>query len=78
MAKQRYVHDILQPYVLPLTQRLPLAIFSKTMLGLAWQECHKTVSALLLPFLGLPDPKTCLQSSVSGISLNGQLCIPRV
>ncbi|GFV37311.1 transposable element Tcb2 transposase [Trichonephila clavipes] len=30
--------------------------FNKTMLGLTRQGCHKTVSALLLPFLGLPDP----------------------
>ncbi|GFU72438.1 uncharacterized protein TNCV_3573871 [Trichonephila clavipes] len=28
--------------------------FNKTMLGLTQQGCHKTVSALLLPFLRLP------------------------
>ncbi|GFX48407.1 uncharacterized protein TNCV_4614031 [Trichonephila clavipes] len=31
--------------------------FNKTMPGLTRQECHKTVSALLLSFLGLPDPR---------------------
>ncbi|GFS85111.1 hypothetical protein TNCV_4222881 [Trichonephila clavipes] len=34
MTAQRYVHDILQPHVLPFIQRLPGAIFNKTMLGL--------------------------------------------
>ncbi|GFY34556.1 uncharacterized protein TNCV_3095381 [Trichonephila clavipes] len=32
------------------------------MLGLTRQGCHKTVSSLLVPFLGLPDPQICLQS----------------
>ncbi|GFU55620.1 uncharacterized protein TNCV_3193191 [Trichonephila clavipes] len=41
--------------------------FNKTMLGLTLQGCHKTVYALLLLFLGLPDPQICLQSSISGI-----------
>ncbi|GFT01104.1 uncharacterized protein TNCV_4054931 [Trichonephila clavipes] len=36
------------------------------MLGLTRQGCHKTVSGLLLPFLGLPDPQICLQLSISG------------
>ncbi|PRD30834.1 UNVERIFIED_CONTAM: hypothetical protein NCL1_25221 [Trichonephila clavipes] len=34
--------------------------FNKTMLGLTRERCQKTVSALLLPFLGLPDPQICL------------------
>ncbi|GFT59106.1 uncharacterized protein TNCV_186761 [Trichonephila clavipes] len=34
--------------------------FNKTMLSLIRQECHKTISLLLLPFLGLPDPQICL------------------
>ncbi|GFS78161.1 transposable element Tcb1 transposase [Trichonephila clavipes] len=29
MTAQRYVHDILQPHVLPLMQRLPVAIFQQ-------------------------------------------------
>ncbi|GFU99772.1 uncharacterized protein TNCV_3840481 [Trichonephila clavipes] len=29
-------------------------IFNKTMLGLPRQGCHKTISTLLLPILGLP------------------------
>ncbi|GFX00954.1 transposable element Tcb2 transposase [Trichonephila clavipes] len=64
MTAQWYVHDILQPNELSLMQQLPRAIFKKTMLGFTRQECHKTVSALLLPFLGLPDPQICLQSSI--------------
>ncbi|GFW67795.1 uncharacterized protein TNCV_3871261 [Trichonephila clavipes] len=40
--------------------------FNKTMFGLTRQGCHKTVSVLLLPFLGLPDPQICLQSNISG------------
>ncbi|GFX99980.1 uncharacterized protein TNCV_260171 [Trichonephila clavipes] len=45
--------------------------FNKTMLDLIRQGCHKTVFALLLPVLGLPDPQICLQSCISGIaSLN--------
>ncbi|GFY09744.1 uncharacterized protein TNCV_3697061 [Trichonephila clavipes] len=39
--------------------------FNKIMLCLTRQRCHKTVSALLLPFLGLPDSQICLQSSIS-------------
>ncbi|GFU42479.1 transposable element Tcb1 transposase [Trichonephila clavipes] len=73
MTAQRYVHDILQPHVLPLIQRLPGAIFHKTMLGLKRQEYHKTVSALLLPFLGLPDQQICLQLSISGIIRDSEL-----
>ncbi|GFY20676.1 transposable element Tcb1 transposase [Trichonephila clavipes] len=67
MTAQRHVHDILQPHMLPLMQRLPRAIFNKTMLGLTQQECHKTASTLLLPFLDLPEPKICLQSSLFGV-----------
>ncbi|GFX49448.1 uncharacterized protein TNCV_3342261 [Trichonephila clavipes] len=37
------------------------------MLGLTRQGCHKTVSTLLLPFLGLHDPQIRFQSNKSGI-----------
>ncbi|GFU09165.1 uncharacterized protein TNCV_1121941 [Trichonephila clavipes] len=67
MTAQRYVHDILQPYVLPLMNGSQEPFFNKTILGLTQQGCYKTVSALLLPFFGLPDPHICLQSSISGI-----------
>ncbi|GFW52255.1 transposable element Tcb2 transposase [Trichonephila clavipes] len=77
ITAQRYVHDILQSLVLPLMQR-PLGAIFLTMLGLTRQCCHKTVSALLLPFLGQPDPQICLQSSISGIILDGELGIPGV
>ncbi|GFT02148.1 transposable element Tcb2 transposase [Trichonephila clavipes] len=57
VTTQLYVHDILQPHVLPLMQRFPQeSFFNKTMVGFTQQGCNKTVSALLLPFLGLPDP----------------------
>ncbi|GFX88992.1 uncharacterized protein TNCV_2852921 [Trichonephila clavipes] len=52
--------------------------FNKTMLGLTRQGCHKTVSALLQPFLVLLDPQICLQSSISGTIWDGKLGIPRV
>ncbi|GFW19663.1 transposable element Tcb2 transposase [Trichonephila clavipes] len=78
MTTQRYVHDILQPHVLPLIQRLRGAFFNKTMLGFTRQGCHKTVSALLLSFLGLPYPHICLQLSISGIIWDGELGIPRI
>ncbi|GFT74018.1 hypothetical protein TNCV_3707541 [Trichonephila clavipes] len=64
MTAQRYVHDILQPHVLPLMQE---PFFNKKILGLTQQGCHKIVSALLLPFLSLPDPQIYHQSSISGI-----------
>ncbi|GFV70470.1 transposable element Tcb2 transposase [Trichonephila clavipes] len=64
MAAQRYVHDILQPHVLPLMQRLPGAIFLQDNARLHTQGCYKIVSALLLPFLGLSDIQICLQSSI--------------
>ncbi|GFX90832.1 transposable element Tcb2 transposase [Trichonephila clavipes] len=60
MTAQRYVRDILQPHVLPLMQRLPRAIFLQDNARLTRQGCHNTVSALLLPLLGLADPQICL------------------
>ncbi|GFU32041.1 uncharacterized protein TNCV_186911 [Trichonephila clavipes] len=79
IAAQWYVHDILQPHVLPLMPRLSGAIFQhKKMLDLTRQRCYKTVSALLLPFLRLPDAQICLQSSISVIIWDGELGIPRV
>ncbi|GFW29923.1 uncharacterized protein TNCV_4999631 [Trichonephila clavipes] len=67
MTTQRYVHDILQLHVLTLMQRLPGSIFEQDNAQPQRQGCRKTVSALLLTFLCLPDPQICLQSSVSGI-----------
>ncbi|GFW06017.1 transposable element Tcb1 transposase [Trichonephila clavipes] len=64
MTAQRYVHDILQPHVLPLMQRLQEPFFNRTMLRFTRQGCHKTVSAQLPPFLSLPDPQISLQSSI--------------
>ncbi|GFT30034.1 transposable element Tcb2 transposase [Trichonephila clavipes] len=51
MTAQRYVHDILQPYVLPLVQRLPGALFQQDN---AWltrvpQDCLRTVTVLPWP-----------------------------
>ncbi|GFU61367.1 transposable element Tcb1 transposase [Trichonephila clavipes] len=58
MTAQRYVHDILQTHVLPLIQRLPGAIFNKTIIGLTRQgclsqDCLRTVTTL--PWPGSPD-----------------------
>ncbi|GFT63473.1 transposable element Tcb2 transposase [Trichonephila clavipes] len=53
MTAQRYVHDILQPYVLPLLLRLPGAIFQQNN---SWshttrvsQVCLRTVTTLPCP-----------------------------
>ncbi|GFV76160.1 uncharacterized protein TNCV_4672491 [Trichonephila clavipes] len=76
MTAQWYVHDILQPHVLPLFQRLPGAIFQPDSARHTRQGYHKTISVLLLSFLVLPDLQICLQSSVSGIIWDGELGIP--
>ncbi|GFW59029.1 transposable element Tcb1 transposase [Trichonephila clavipes] len=73
MTVQRYVHDILQSHVLPLMQRLPEQFFYKTMLCLTRQGCLKTVSTLLLPVIGLPDPQIGLHVNISGIIWDGEL-----
>ncbi|GFV45317.1 uncharacterized protein TNCV_2037701 [Trichonephila clavipes] len=73
MTAKRYVHVILLPHVFPLVQRLPEAIFQQDN-----AQPYKTVTSLLLPFLGLPDPQIRLQSSISGIIWDGELCISRV
>ncbi|GFW72077.1 uncharacterized protein TNCV_4789651 [Trichonephila clavipes] len=52
--------------------------FNQTMLVLTRQESQKTVSTLLLPFLGLPDSHICHQSSISRIIWDGELGISRV
>ncbi|GFW33841.1 uncharacterized protein TNCV_3589261 [Trichonephila clavipes] len=62
----------LQRHTAP-TVRVKELFFNKTMLDHTKQGCHKTVSSLLLPFLGLPDPQICLQSSISGIIWDGEL-----
>ncbi|GFV84619.1 transposable element Tcb2 transposase [Trichonephila clavipes] len=53
MTAQRYVHDILQPYVLPLMQRLPGATFQEHSARLhterVSQYCLRTVTTLLWP-----------------------------
>ncbi|GFW49630.1 uncharacterized protein TNCV_2844111 [Trichonephila clavipes] len=79
MKAQQYVLDILQPHVLPLMQRLSGAIFQQdnTQPHTA-RVSQEIVSALLLPFLGLPDPQIFLQSSISGIIWDGELIIPQV
>ncbi|GFW37623.1 transposable element Tcb2 transposase [Trichonephila clavipes] len=50
MTAQRYVHDILQPHVLPLTQRLPGAIFqrdnARPRMARVSQDCLRTVTTL--------------------------------
>ncbi|GFY14695.1 uncharacterized protein TNCV_647391 [Trichonephila clavipes] len=78
MTAKRYVHDILQPHVLPLMQRLPGALFQQDNARLTRPGYHKTASTLLLPFLGLTDPQICLQSSISVIIWDCEFGIPRV
>ncbi|GFY12509.1 uncharacterized protein TNCV_1799311 [Trichonephila clavipes] len=66
MTAQRYVHDILQPHVLPLMQRLPGAFFqqdnSLPHTARMSQDCLLIVNTLPWP----PDPQVFLQSSISG------------
>ncbi|GFY72806.1 uncharacterized protein TNIN_202501 [Trichonephila inaurata madagascariensis] len=53
MTAQRYVHDNLQPHVLPLMSGLPGTFFQ--------QGCHKTASATLSPhFLSCSIPRFVL------------------
>ncbi|GFU21699.1 transposable element Tcb1 transposase, partial [Trichonephila clavipes] len=54
MTAQRYVHDILQPHVLPLMQRLPGAIFQ--------QDNARSSTVTTLPWP--PNPQICHQSSI--------------
>ncbi|GFX20133.1 uncharacterized protein TNCV_1436931 [Trichonephila clavipes] len=75
MTAQRYVHDILQPHVLPLMQRLPGAIFKQDNARPHTVRMSQETSSLLLPFLGLPNLKICLQSSISGITWDDELDI---
>ncbi|GFT25878.1 transposable element Tcb2 transposase [Trichonephila clavipes] len=53
MAAQLYIHDILQPHVLPLMQRLPGAISqqenARPHTTRVSQDCLRNVTALLLP-----------------------------
>ncbi|GFW68350.1 transposable element Tcb2 transposase [Trichonephila clavipes] len=53
MTAQRYVHDILQPHVFPLMQRLPGAIFQQDsdhpLTARVSQNCLRTV--ITLPWL---------------------------
>ncbi|PRD29350.1 UNVERIFIED_CONTAM: Transposable element Tcb1 transposase [Trichonephila clavipes] len=49
MTPQRYVHDILQPHVLPLMQWLPGAFFQQDNTSRVSQDCLRTVNALPLP-----------------------------
>ncbi|GFU80807.1 transposable element Tcb1 transposase [Trichonephila clavipes] len=53
MTTQRYVHDILQPHVLPLMQRLPGDIFqqdnARPHLAMVSQDCLRTVATFNWP-----------------------------
>ncbi|GFY08718.1 transposable element Tcb2 transposase [Trichonephila clavipes] len=52
-------HIVRNARVQPTASSAVIQAQNKTMLCLTRQGCHKTVSALLLPFLGLPDPQIC-------------------
>ncbi|GFU85467.1 transposable element Tcb2 transposase [Trichonephila clavipes] len=53
MTGQLYVHDILQPHVLPLTQRLPGVIFqqdnARPHTARVSQDCLRTVTTIPWP-----------------------------
>ncbi|GFU14103.1 uncharacterized protein TNCV_2536521 [Trichonephila clavipes] len=78
MIAQRYVHDILQPHVFPVMQRLPGDIFQQDnarphTAGVS-QDCLCTVTTLPWP----ADPHICLQSRISEIIWGGEFGILRV
>ncbi|GFW69585.1 transposable element Tcb2 transposase [Trichonephila clavipes] len=77
-TSQRYVHDILQPHVLPLMQRLSGAFFqqdtARPHTARVSQDCLYTVTTL--PWLAR-SPDFSL-TSISGIIWDGELGIPRV
>ncbi|GFY33785.1 transposable element Tcb1 transposase [Trichonephila clavipes] len=54
MTAQRYVHDILQPHVLPLMQRLPGAIFQQDR---AWPHTARMSQDCYYPSLACPIPR---------------------
>ncbi|GFX16394.1 transposable element Tcb2 transposase [Trichonephila clavipes] len=71
MTAQRYVHDFLQPHVMPLMQWLPGAIFqqdnARPHTARVSQDCLRTVTTLPCPY-----------RSISGVIWDGELGIPRV
>ncbi|GFS60673.1 transposable element Tcb2 transposase [Trichonephila clavipes] len=80
LTAQRYIHAILQPHVFATHATAPKSHFSTRQGPSSHGKGggHKTVSALLLPFLGLHDPQIFHQSSISGIIWDDELGIPRV
>ncbi|GFW67266.1 transposable element Tcb2 transposase [Trichonephila clavipes] len=74
--KRAVCDDILQPRVLSLIQRLPGSIFQQDNARPHMARMSQNSTALLLPFLGLPDSQICLQSSISGIIWDHELGIP--
>ncbi|GFW37665.1 uncharacterized protein TNCV_415511 [Trichonephila clavipes] len=74
MTAQRYVHPATTCVATHATA--PRSHFSTRQCSASHGKGHKTVPALLQPFLGLPDPQVCLQSSISGIIWDGELGIP--
>ncbi|GFX69127.1 transposable element Tcb1 transposase [Trichonephila clavipes] len=57
MPAQPYVHDNLQPHVLPLMQRLPGAIFQQDTARSIRPECHKAVPHFYYPSLTCSIPR---------------------
>ncbi|GFX10520.1 transposable element Tcb2 transposase [Trichonephila clavipes] len=78
MTAQRYVHDILQPDVLPLMQRLPGAIFQqdngRSHTAKVLKDCLCTVTTLSWPVRS-PDLSPIEHT---GIIWDGELGLPRV
>ncbi|GFV50718.1 uncharacterized protein TNCV_2213791 [Trichonephila clavipes] len=76
MTAQRYVHDIVQPHVFPLMQRLPGTIFQHDNAQPHTARVSQDCLRIITPFLGLPDPQICKQSSISEIIWDGELGNP--
>ncbi|GFS84613.1 transposable element Tcb1 transposase [Trichonephila clavipes] len=67
MTAQRYVHDFLQPHVLPLMQRLSGTFFNKTMLGLTRQGCIRLPLHSYCPSLGCLIPRFVSNQAYLGL-----------
>ncbi|GFW04521.1 transposable element Tcb2 transposase [Trichonephila clavipes] len=80
MTAQRYVHDMLQPHVLPLMQRLPGAIFQQDIARMARvsQDCLHTVITLPWPARSLIEHIWDHFGGTSGVSTKSVEQLPKV
>ncbi|GFS61089.1 transposable element Tcb2 transposase [Trichonephila clavipes] len=78
MTAQRFVHNVLQPHVLPLIQRFPGAIFQQNNSQPHTARVSKDCLRIVTTFPWPSQPPICLQTIISGFILNGELDILQV